>query len=99
MNRWIKAMGLGALGVLILGGALALILPRVLDPNAYRDDLVRVVSERTGRTLTLDGQLGLSVFPWLGLELNGVTLSNAPGFGDAPMLAVRHARAGVRLWP
>lgn len=99
MNRWIKAMGLGVLAVLILGAALALILPRVLDPNAYRDDLVRMVSERTGRTLTLDGNLGLSVFPWLGLELNGVTLSNAPGFGDAPMLAVRHARAGVRLWP
>jgi len=99
MNRWIKVMGWGVLGVLILGGALALILPRVLDPNAYRDDLIRIVSERTGRTLTLDGKLGLSVFPWLGLELNGVTLSNAPGFGDAPMLAVRHARAGVRLWP
>ena len=99
MNRWIKVMGWGVLGVLILGGALALILPRVLDPNAYRDDLIRIVSERTGRTLTLDGKLGLSVFPWLGLELNGVTLSNAPGFGDSPMLAVRHARAGVRLWP
>jgi AsmA protein len=99
MNRWIKVMGWGVLGVLILGGALALILPRVLDPNAYRDDLIRIVSERTGRTLTLDGKLGLSVFPWLGLELNGVTLSNAPGFEDAPMLAVRHARAGVRLWP
>jgi AsmA protein len=99
MNRWIKAMGFGVLGVLILGAALAFILPRILDPNAYRDDLVRIVSERTGRTLTLDGKLGLSVFPWLGLELNGVTLSNAPGFGDAPMLTVRHARAGVRLWP
>ena len=99
MNRWIKVMGWGVLGVFMLGAALALILPRVLDPNAYRDDLVRIVSERTGRTLTLDGKLGLSVFPWLGLELNGLTLSNAPGFGDAPMLAVRHARAGVRLWP
>ena len=99
MNRWIKVMGWGVLGVLILGAALALILPRVLDPNAYRDDLIRIVSERTGRTLTLDGKLGLSVFPWLGLELNGLTLSNASGFGDAPMLAVRHARAGVRLWP
>lgn len=99
MNRWIKALGFGVLGVLILGAALALILPRMLDPNAYRDDLVRVVSERTGRTLMLDGKIGLSVFPWLGLELNGVTLANAPGFGDAPMLAVRHARAGVRLWP
>jgi AsmA protein len=99
MNRWIKVMGWGVLGVFMLGAALALILPRVLDPNAYRDDMVRIVSERTGRTLTLDGKLGLSVFPWLGLELNGLTLSNAPGFGDAPMLAVRHARAGVRLWP
>jgi AsmA protein len=99
MNRWIKVAGLGLLGLLLLGAALALTLPRLLDPDAYRDDLVRVVSERTGRTLTLDGKIGLSVFPWLGLELNGVTLANAPGFGDAPMLAVRHARAGVRLLP
>jgi AsmA protein len=99
MNRWIKWAGLGLLGLLLLGAALAFILPRVLDPNAYRDDLVRVVGERTGRALTLEGDIGLSVFPWLGLELNGATLANAPGFGEAPMLTVRHAWAGVRLWP
>lgn len=99
MNRWMRTIGI-ALAVLVVLGALAVVaLPRLIDPNAYRDPITRAVAERTGRTLTLDGDLGLSVFPWLGITIEGASLANAPGFGDEPMLAVQHAEARLRLLP
>ena len=99
MNRWIKISGIALAVLIVLALVLTLALPRLLDPNAYRDDLTRLVSEQTGRTLTLEGDLGVSVFPWLGLEVNGASLANAPGFGEEPMLVVRHAAARIRLLP
>ena len=99
MNRWMRTIGI-ALAVLVVLGALAVVaLPRLIDPNAYRDPITRAVAERTGRTLTLDGDLGLSVFPWLGITIQGASLANAPGFGDEPMLAVQRAEARLRLLP
>ena len=68
--------------------AAAIIIPLVVDPNDYKDEIVSKVKETTGRDLKIQGDIGLSVFPWLGLELGALELSNAKGFGDAPFADV-----------
>ncbi len=97
--RILKWAGLGV-GMLI-GLFLVTIVLVVLfvDPNDYKDDIERLVEQQTGRQLTLDGDLKLSVFPWLALEFGPASLSDAPGFGDEPFVALQHARLSVRLWP
>src|SRR5262249_48939877 len=45
------------------------------------------------------GDLKLSVFPWLAVEVGPATLGNAKGFGDRPLVALEQARLGVRVWP
>ncbi len=94
--KWI-GIGVGTLLVLLIVGLLLIVL--LVDPNAYRGRLQDVVRARTGRELTLQGDLDLAVFPWLAVEFGPATLGNAPGFGKEPMLAVRHARLGLKLWP
>jgi AsmA protein len=89
----------------VAGGVLALIVVALLlvvlfvDPNDYRDRLAALVESETGRKLTLSGDLKLSVFPWIAIEAGPASLGEAPGFGDEPFVAIRHARIGVRLWP
>ena len=34
----------------------------------------------------INKDLNLSVFPWLGIETGGVSLSNREGFGEKPFL-------------
>ncbi|MEW5773858.1 MAG: AsmA family protein [Thermodesulfobacteriota bacterium] len=99
MAKTVKILGmvLGALVVLVV--LAALILPRVVNPNAYKTKIAELVRERTGRTLTFGGDLSLSVFPWLGVRTGALALSNAPGFGDAPFAAVQEADVRVRLLP
>ncbi len=79
--------------------ALVIIVPLVVDPNDYKDEIARVVQEKTGRTLSIEGDLELSVFPMLGIETGRVTFSNPDGFDGAPMLEVSEARARLRLLP
>lgn len=91
-------LGLGLL-VLVSLGALAAYLAFVFDANDYRERLSEAVAEQTGRRLTLSGELKLSVFPWLGIELGAAELGNAPGFSDRPFAALTAAEARVKLLP
>jgi len=71
----------------------------VVDPNDYRDEIRDVVQRETGRELSIDGDLELSLFPWIGLGVGGLQLGNAPGFGETPFAAVREAQIRVQLLP
>ncbi|HWK53078.1 MAG TPA: AsmA family protein, partial [Hyphomicrobiales bacterium] len=55
--------------------------------------------EATGRTLTLNGPLSLSLYPWLGVTLEDVSIGNAPGFSDAPLLQLDSAALRIKLMP
>lgn len=89
----------------VAGGLIALIVVALLlivllvDPNDYRDDIERMVESKTGRKLTLGGELKLSVFPWIALETGPASLGDAPGFGPEPFVSIEEARVGVRLLP
>ena len=71
-----------AIGLLVV---LAVALLFIVDPNDYKGQIASKVEEQTGRTLSIEGDMALSVFPWLGLEIGRTQLSNAEGFGDEPM--------------
>jgi AsmA protein len=91
---------LGLLGLLFVSGvALAVFLPLYFDPNDYKGEIAQKVKEQTGREFTLNGDISLSVFPWLGMEIGEASLGNAPGFGAEPFAAVRAAELRVKLLP
>lgn len=85
--------------VLVLLVALVVAAPFIIDPNDYRDEISTVVERQTGRELTIEGEIGLSVFPWLGLELGAVQLGNAKGFGPEPFARIEEADIRVKLLP
>jgi AsmA protein len=99
MGNFLK-FGLIGLGVcLVLFVVAAVVFVAVFDPNDYKDRISRAVREETGRTLTFDGDIGVTFFPSLGVTLGGLSLSNADGFGPEPMVSVRSALVTVRLLP
>jgi AsmA protein len=88
---------------LVLGGVAALLVAVVLvfaltfDPNRYKADIERMAKERTGRTLRLQGELKLAVFPSLGASVGGVTLSERGS--NREFVALQSAHASVKLMP
>ena len=75
-----------------------LILPQVIDPNDYRDDITKLVRDKTGRELTLNGDLSMSVFPWLGIRTEQLSLSQPEEIGGS-MMQVETAQLQVKLLP
>jgi len=88
---------IGILVFLVIAAALAATL--LINPNDYKDDIVKVVHDKTGRELQLKGDIKLSLFPWLGLELGQTSLGNAPGFGAQPMASIDKVDVKLKLLP
>jgi AsmA protein len=83
--------------VLIVGGVL--VATNLIDPNDYKPQISKLVEQKTGRQLSLEGDLALTFFPWIGVETGKVALSNATGFGEQPMIEMDSARVQVKLMP
>ena len=94
--KWILAI-VGVVVVLLV--VATVVLPMVVDPNDYKDEISAAVSEKTGRELTIGGEIKWSVFPSIGLELSDVSLGNPDGFGEQPMLDIGEAGISVKFMP
>jgi AsmA protein len=71
----------------------------LFDPNDYRDEIAAEVQRTTGRELVIEGDLELSLFPWLAINVGKTTLGNAPGFGNEPFASFGQARLSVKILP
>lgn len=80
--------------VVLAVGAFALFF----DPNDFRSQITAAAKKATGRELAL-GEIKLGIYPVLGANVKDVSLSNAAGFGEAPMVKVAEADVGLRLLP
>ncbi|HET7307081.1 MAG TPA: AsmA family protein [Gammaproteobacteria bacterium] len=97
MLKALKILGIviGAIIAVIIVAAVILWL--IINPNDYRDNIEAAVARNTDRTLTIKGDISLSLFPWLGVTVGQATLSNAPGFGPEPFATIDNMQVRVRL--
>lgn len=88
---------IGAIITLAIAAIVAISL--FFDPNDYKEELTRLVQEQTGRTLQIEGDIALSFFPWIGVEIGQIQLENADGFGSQPFAKIEHVGVKVELLP
>ena len=99
MSRAIKILGILVAAAVAVAIFAAIVFVLVFDPNDYKDKISQGVKEATGRELVIEGDLSLSLFPWLAIEIGRTELGNAPGFDDTPFAGFDSARLSVRLMP
>jgi AsmA protein len=99
MKKFLKILAWVVGGIVALLIVAILVLPLVFDPNDYKDEVIRVVKTETGRDLKIEGKIGWSLFPRLGISTGALQLSNAPGFGQEPFARVEATTASVELLP
>ena len=85
--------------LVVLVIAAVVVLPLVIDPNDYKPEIAATVKEQTGRNLEIEGDISLSVFPWLGLDIGPTRLSNAEGFSEPYMARMDTVQVRVKLVP
>jgi len=87
----LTAIGVAVIFVVAIAG----IFIATFDANHYKQDLIEIVRDSTGRDLQFYGDVELTFYPALGMELGALSLSNAVGFGSTPMIKVDKASISV----
>lgn len=97
--RALKIIGFAVLGLVGVLAAALVAVWLLFDPNDYKDEIERLAEQKTHRRLTLQGDLKLSVFPWIAVQMGPAQLHERAGFGDQPFVSVENVKLSVRLMP
>lgn len=98
MKAFGKILGLVVLALLLLAVAAGFILTHFFNPNDYKDEIRQLARDKANLELTLRGDIGWSLFPWLGLELHDTSVASVrtpeKPFADLQLLGL-----SVRVLP
>lgn len=94
--RRIAIIAAAILGTLLL---LALAAPLLIDVERFKPRILTAISDGLGRPVTVDGDLSLSLLPRPRLSAAGLSIANAAGFADQPMVRVGRLDVEIALMP
>lgn len=95
MRRLLKILGVLVVMVIVAIVGLLMFLPTGQIVQLAADQ----VKAQTGRDLQISGGVSPSFYPVLGVEAEGITLSNAEWADGANMVSASSAKIGVKLFP
>jgi uncharacterized protein involved in outer membrane biogenesis len=87
------------LAVLVLAVVVIALVPFSIDLSRFKPPVEAAVSTALGRTVAIDGPVSVSTSLWPTLQMEGVRLSNPPGFGGGDLARMEHASVQVELLP
>jgi AsmA protein len=95
--KTVKVALFAAAGIVALVVLALVILVATFDPNKYKPEIAAAVKEKTGRTLAIEGNIGLSLFPDLGVAVGKISLSEPNS--SRIFARIDQARVSVALLP
>ncbi|HEX4985640.1 MAG TPA: AsmA family protein [Burkholderiales bacterium] len=82
--------------ILLFAGTLAFVLA-TFDPNQYKGEVAALVKDKTQRTLTIEGDIRLMLFPKIGVHLGKTRLSEYRS--DKDFAGLDDMRVSLELFP
>lgn len=99
MARLLKILALIIGMLIILIVAAGLVLPMIIDVNDHKDRISLEIKDATGYEVIMEGDIELSLIPWIGLSLGRTHVANPPGFNDRPLASLDELQIRIRFWP
>ncbi len=97
MKVWLKRVLISIVVVFLVALVGIAIFLLTFDPNAYKSKLEEIVYNRYQRSLAIKGDIELSLFPRIGLSVQGVSLSDRNSTDT--FASIDSARFAVAIWP
>ncbi|ETF04634.1 hypothetical protein W822_01035 [Advenella kashmirensis W13003] len=97
MKVWLKRILIGLVILMLFAFVGAAVFLLTFDPNAYKHKIESIVQERYNRTMVIEGDLELSLFPRIGLSVRKISLSEPDS--TTTFASIDSARFAVAIWP
>ncbi len=99
MRRFIRIAGISLAALISLLIIAVVMLTHYVNPNDYKAEIMSSAHKATGRNLSISGNISLSFFPWLGVNVQKIQLSNPEGFKVQNFASAEEAEIKLRLLP
>ncbi len=97
--RWFKRGFMLLVALILVAFIAAFAFVATFNPNDYKDQIARLVQDKTGRSIEFAGPIRVTLFPWLGATLKDVSFGNASGFDGKTMLQAQTVEVKAALLP
>ena len=87
------------IGLIALIFISVLLIPKFIDWNSFKPKIAASVKESTGRDLTINGDIEVSIFPDIEFSLTDIHLSNGSGMSGADMMSIESVAGKIGLMP
>lgn len=97
MKKWLKGILIACVTLLIAAFVGVAIIILTFDPTVYKDKLASMIKTQYDRELIVKGDINLSLFPRIGLNVSDLSLSER---GSSEVFAhIDNVRLAVAIWP
>ena len=69
------------------------------DANKYKNEIARMAGSITGRQISIEGDMDISLYPWIGIKVNDMTIYNSPAFSNQPFATIGQFDVRIKLIP
>ncbi|MGB0670578.1 MAG: AsmA family protein, partial [Rhodospirillales bacterium] len=83
----------------VLLAAAVLVVPGLIDWNAHKSEIARLVRDATGRELRIGGDIKASLIPGPRLSVEDVTFANVTGAAEPSLLEMAEVDVQIALGP
>lgn len=90
-------VAVGVLIALVIGALIA--LPSLIPADRIQSEVVAGVKNATGRDLSIQGKVSVSVFPSLSVQVGNVALANPPGYSTKDLIRLGAVDVRLKLMP
>ncbi len=97
MHKALKYTAITVATLILVIVAAMMTLTILVNPNDFKGVISKQVYQATGRKLEIRGDLAWSFFPWLGMKVKGVNLSNPTDFDNTNQVFAKIQEADVRV--
>ena len=99
MGKAVKYVFITFGGIILLSAAAIFIVPYFINIEQFKPKIEQLVSEKSGYPLTIQGDIDISVFPWVGFSLTDLKLDNPEGFQEKTFLTIKNFQARIKVLP
>ncbi len=95
----LKKILLSVFGLFIAIIIILIAIPFFVDINQHKPKIEHALKEYTNIDAKIQGDIELSLFPWIGIGLNSLIINDPAEFGSSPLLQAKNIKINAKLIP
>ena len=69
------------------------------DANKYKQEIADTIGSMIERPVSIQGDVDISVYPWIGIKLNDLIIDNNPGFSRKQLASIGQFDISIKIAP